>query len=518
MRFPRSSGLLLHPTSLPGRFGIGDLGAEAYRFVDFLVRSGQSLWQMMPLGPTGYGDSPYQCFSAFAGNPLLVSPEKLVSDGYLLSADLGTPSFPDNQVDYGPVIAYKTALLKQSFLHFQRQAGFGQKEAFASFCQKNAPWLEDYALFMALKKAHGGAVWNEWGRDIAQREPEAIRRWSQSLAESMLMEEYFQFLFFQQWAKLKRYANEKGIKIIGDIPIFVAYDSADAWSHPEMFYFDSERRLTHVAGVPPDYFSPTGQLWGNPLYRWDLMAQQGFAWWIERLRMVFTLVDIVRLDHFRGFEAYWEVLAGEKTAVNGRWVKGPGAAFFEAAQKALGELPIIAEDLGVITPPVEALRDRFAFPGMKVLQFAFDSGPDNPYLPHNYLPNCVVYSGTHDNDTTVGWFATRPPEERKAVLEYLARDGHDITRDLMRLAFSSTADLAIVPLQDVLRLSTEARMNHPGQPSGNWTWRYKSDALTDQLAHELREMMRIYGRLPRKKEPEPIAPGEQVSQKATCAG
>jgi len=490
----------LHPTSLPGRFGIGDLGAAAYRFADWLARAGQSLWQVMPLGPTGYGDSPYQCFSALAGNPLLVSPDKLVEDGYLSQADLqDVPAFPTDRVDYGPVIGYKATLLERSFACFQGRATEGQRHAYDGFCREQAGWLDDFALFMALKKYHGGAVWNTWAPDIATRQPGAIAYWTATLREAIDREKYNQFLFFQQWRALKRYANDRGLRIIGDIPIFVAYDSADAWAHPDMFYFDAQGSSTHVAGVPPDYFSPTGQLWGNPLYRWDLIAQRGFGWWIDRFRMMLTMVDIVRLDHFRGFEAYWEVPAGEPTAINGRWVKGPGAALFEAVERALGHLPIIAGDLGLITPEVTALRHRFQLPGMKVLHFAFGGDPDHEYLPHNYEPNCVVYTGTHDNDTTIGWFATRPPEEKRAIQEYLARDGHDIAWDLIRLAYGSVAETAIAPLQDVLRLGGEARMNMPGRPGGNWTWRYRPEMLTDEIGRQLGDMARIYGRLPKKE-------------------
>ncbi len=505
MRFVRSSGILFHPTSLPGAYGIGDLGDEAHEFLRLLVESGQTFWQVMPLGPTGYGDSPYQAFSAFAGNPLLVSPDKLVVDGYL-DVTPPPPSFPAERVDYGPVIQYKMEVLRSSFGFFQRRATPAQRDALCQFCQANAFWLDDYALFMALKRHHGGGVWSQWEPEIVSRRPQAVQRWSETLHEEIEREKYQQFLFDLQWGQLRHAANAQGVRIIGDAPIFVAYDSADVWAHPEMFRLDSAGRPTHVAGVPPDYFSPTGQLWGNPLYRWDWMADHGFGWWIERLRKIFEMVDVVRLDHFRGFEAYWEVPAGEETAINGRWVQGPGKALFVAAQQALGELPIIAEDLGVITPEVEALRDECGFPGMKVLQFAFGSGADNPYLPHNYTQNCVVYTGTHDNDTTIGWFATRGTEERKAIQEYLARDGHDIAWDLMRLAHSSVADLAVVPLQDVLRLGSEARMNTPGRAGGNWGWRLRRGAFTDQLVQHLYDMTRIYGRLTKETEsPEAIA-------------
>ncbi|HIC89986.1 MAG TPA: 4-alpha-glucanotransferase [Anaerolineae bacterium] len=493
--FPRSSGILLHPTSLPSRFGIGDLGEEAHRFVDFLASSHQQLWQVLPLGPTGYGDSPYQCFSAFAGNPLLISLERMVKDGYLPPEALeDVPALPDDRVDYGAVINFKIPLLKRSFAYFQSHASPAQQAEFQRFCQDNDAWLSDFALFMALKDHHGGAPWNQWEPDIATRQPEAITRWAETLAEQIQVHKYLQFLFFQQWLDLKQYTNERGIRIIGDIPIFVAYDSADVWSHPDQFYLNEHGNPTVVAGVPPDYFSPTGQLWGNPIYRWDVMTKDGFAWWIARFRATLTMVDIVRLDHFRGFEAYWEVPATEKTAIIGRWVKGPGAALFQAVRDALGRLPIIAEDLGVITPEVEALRDQFGFPGMKVLQFAFDSDATNPYLPHNYPHNCVVYTGTHDNDTTLGWFRSRPPKEREAVLKYLGRDSSDICWDIIRLAWASVAAMAIVPLQDVLELGSEARMNMPSSASGNWIWRYIAGALTEDIRRRLDELTLIYGR------------------------
>ena len=507
MRFPRASGILLHPTSFPSAFGIGDLGAGAFSFLDFMVESGQHIWQVMPLGPTGYGDSPYQCFSAFAGNPLLVSPELLVAEGYLAPQDIADkPAFPNDRVDYGPVIQYKAMLLDRAFARFQAHGTAEQRDRFDAFCRANAGWLDDFALFMALKKHHGGAVWNNWDLEIATRRPEAVARWSGELAEPMRREMVLQFLFFQQWLAVKAYANERGIRIIGDIPIFVAYDSVDAWANPDLFHFDPQGRSTHVAGVPPDYFSPTGQLWGNPLYRWDRMAERGYSWWVERFRMMLTMVDLVRLDHFRGFQAYWEVPASEPTAINGRWVEGPGPALFQAVQRALGaDLPIIAEDLGIITPKVDALRLGFGLPGMKVLQFAFGGGPHHKYLPHTYEPNCVVYTGTHDNDTSIGWFATRGAKERALVQRYLARDGQDIAWDLMRLASGSVADTAIAPLQDILRLGSEARMNTPGQPGGNWSWRYRPEALTPELAWHLCEMAHLYGRLPVEEEEEETA-------------
>lgn len=495
MRFPRSSGLLLHPTSLPGRFGIGDLGEEAYRFVDFLADSGQQMWQVLPLGPTGFGDSPYQCFSAFSGNPLLISPEKLIEEELLSPADVrDTPSFPAHRVDYGPVIEFKKALLQRSFERFKAHATPDQREEVEVFGEQHRGWVHDYALFMALKDAHGGAVWNTWEPEIASRKPEAVERWRQRCSDAALFYIYLQVQFFKQWSALKHYAHTRGIRVIGDLPIFVAHDSADVWAYPDLFYLDEQGRPTVVAGVPPDYFSATGQLWGNPLYQWEVLAQRGYAWWIERFKGAFAMVDIVRVDHFRGFEAYWEVPAREKTAVHGRWVRGPGAELFHAVQQALGSLPIIAEDLGIITPEVTALRDQFGFPGMKVLQFAF-TGPDNTHLPHHFPRNVVAYTGTHDNDTAVGWFTgSSTPEERAYALQYLGTDGRQIHWDLIRLAFGSVADVAIVPVQDVLGLGTEARMNFPSRASGNWSWRYMPDRLTDEVEGRLGELTAIYGR------------------------
>jgi 4-alpha-glucanotransferase len=496
MRFTRSSGILLHPTSLPARQGIGDLGDSAYRFVDWLVQAGQSLWQILPLGPTGYGDSPYQCFSAFAGNPLLVSLDRLAQAGLLTVQDLAdAPPFDDDAIDYGDVIERKLPLLRASFERLYTNPTLAR--AFEEFCAAQADWLEDYALFMAVKEQHAGASWDTWERDVATRQALALAHWRQELADQIAAQKYLQFLFFSQWRQVKAYAHAHGIRIIGDAPIFVAYDSADVWAHPDLFYLDEDGHTTVVAGVPPDYFSATGQLWGNPLYRWERMAATGYAWWVARVKATLDLVDIVRLDHFRGFEAYWEVPAGEPTAVKGRWVQGPGAALFKTLERELGQLPIIAEDLGVITPPVEALRDQFNFPGMKVLQFAFASDADDPYLPHNFAPNCIVYTGTHDNDTTLGWFAVRDQAERAAALRYLNRDGGDICWDMLRLAHASVADAAVVPLQDVLRLGNAARQNLPGRLGGNWCWRFRAEVLTQELAEQLEEITATYGRRPR---------------------
>ncbi len=505
MATERSSGLLLHPTSLPSRWGVGDLGEAAYRFLDFLQAAGQSRWQVMPLGPTGYGDSPYQSFSSFAGNPLLIAPDLLSAEGLLWDEDTAdAPAFDDERVDYGAVIPYKRELLRRSFARFKAGASVELRRNFAAFRAEQAAWLDDYALFAALKDANDGAAWQGWEAALARHEPAAVAAASEAHADEVAYHAYLQFQFFRQWRSLRAYANERQIKIVGDMPIFVAYDSADVWGNRELFYLDEANAPTVVAGVPPDYFSATGQLWGNPLYRWDVLATQGYSWWIGRIKAVCALVDIVRLDHFRGFAAYWEVPASEETAMNGRWVPGPASELFLALQRALGELPIIAEDLGVITPDVDALRLRFGFPGMKVIQFAFGAGPSSVYLPHNYEPNFVVYTGTHDNDTTLGWWRAASDGDTTHIQRYLGRDGSDICWDLIRLALSSVAATAIAPLQDALVLGSEARMNMPGNPAGNWTWRYLPHQLTAEIAARLRDLTEVYGRLPADPDSEPV--------------
>jgi len=499
--FIRASGILLHPTSLPGRFGIGDLGQAAYRFVDFLADSRQHYWQIMPLGPTSYGDSPYQALSAFAGNPLLINLERLVEEHCLAPWDFdGAPAFPEQRVDYGPVIDFKLRLLRLSFENYRANASDAQKAELAAFIEDSHSWLDDYALFAALKDHHGGASWNTWEPDIATRLPAAVERWQPVVKKKIEFHQYAQFVFHKQWSRLKMYANERGIRIIGDIPIFVALDSADAWAHQDLFYCDAQGKPTLVAGVPPDYFSTTGQLWGNPLYRWDVMAQDGYAWWIARFKATLQQVDVVRLDHFRGFEAYWAVPAGEETAINGKWVKGPGADLFRAVEQALGQVPIIAEDLGLITPQVEALREELGFPGMKVLQFAFSGKPDHPYLPHNFERNCVVYTGTHDNDTTLGWLSTAGEQEHKALGQYLGGRGEALNWELIRLALMSVAHTAIIPLQDVLGVGSEGRMNTPGGASGNWRWRYSQDMLTATACDRLKTLTEAYGRAVEEEE------------------
>jgi 4-alpha-glucanotransferase len=512
----RASGVLLHPTSFPGPYGIGDLGGEAYRFVDFLEQTGQKRWQILPLAPTGHGASPYAAFSAFAGNPLLISPDLLLAEGLLGAEDLrDVPDFPTDMVDYNAVIAWKMALLRRSYEHF-KSGNASVSGELASFEAENAGWLEDYALFMAVKAAHGGTGWNDWADGIALRRPRSLARWRTQAADDIRFQKYLQYLFFKQWLALKSYANAHGVRIVGDIPIFVAHDSADVWAHPDLFNLDAKGRQTVVAGVPPDYFSATGQYWGNPLYRWDVMARDGYAWWVERFRAAFRLYDMVRLDHFRGFAAYWEVPVNkEQTAANGRWVTGPGAPLFAAIRDALGDRPIIAEDLGLITPDVVALRDALGFPGMRVLQFAFGAEPNatDPYLPHNFERNAVVYTGTHDNDTTLGWYRAASEPVRANVKRYLdieesggAEDvdatGRLVTRKLARAAFASVANMAIVPLQDLLELGTDARMNLPGRSDGNWQWRYRSDALTDDLGARLRDIAILFARhVPPKKRP-----------------
>jgi 4-alpha-glucanotransferase len=506
VNFPRSSGILLHPTSLPSPFGIGDLGDSAFEFADFLKSSGQRYWQMLPVGPTGYGDSPYQCFSAFAGNSLLISPVRLMEEGLVTAADLeSAPNFRENRVDYGPVIDWKTQLLRLAFERFVITEGFNAPQ-FVEFTQAAAYWLDDYALFRALKNAQDGKSWNQWEPHVARREPEALRAAGEHLRSQILAEKFYQYLFFKQWRALRSYCHENGIQIVGDIPIFVAFDSADVWAHPDQFKLNEKGDPIVVAGVPPDYFSATGQLWGNPIYNWDRMRADGFRWWIDRVKATLELFDVVRIDHFRGFAASWEVPGGDKTAEHGQWVNVPGRQLFEAIKGALGTLPIIAEDLGVITPDVEVLRDQFGFPGMRIMQFAFGGDPKNHDLPHNYVRNCVAYTGTHDNDTVVGWFTSKAgpgstrddaqvERERRFCLEYLNSDGHEINWDFTRALMASVADIVVVPAQDLLGLGNESRMNLPATTSNNWDWRLKGGALTEEIGLRLRRMTEVYGRV-----------------------
>ena len=487
--FPRSSGILLHPTSLPGRYGIGDLGEYAYRFVDWLQAHGQSLWQILPLGPTSYGDSPYQCLSAFAGNTNLISLDKLVGDGLLTSDDLAdVPDFPADHVDYGPVIEYHVEKLKLAFERFTADASDDQQKVYDTWYAEHAYWLDDFALFIAIKEENEGKPWVEWDDPLALRDPEALEDAGTRLADRIARHKFQQWVFHEQWYELRAYAAERGIRFIGDIPIFVAHDSSDVWANRERFYLDEKGNPTVVAGVPPDYFSATGQRWGNPLYRWDVMEEQGYSWWVSRLQATFGLVDLVRIDHFRGFEAYWEIPADEETAIKGKWVKGPNIKFFKAIEDELGALPIIAEDLGEITPEVIELRDALGLPGMKILQFAW-SDPKNPFLPHNYVENCVAYTGTHDNNTTVGWWNGGEASDhvRHMLGEYIAREVVEVNWTMIRLGILSVAHTFVIPMQDVLGRGAEARMNTPGKEQGNWGWRFQPHDLEnpakDRLAH-----------------------------------
>jgi len=494
MGIVRKSGILLHPTSLPGSGGIGSFGAEARSFIDFLVAAGQSLWQVLPLGPTGHGNSPYSCYSAFAGNPLLINCELLAEEGDL-SVEECADQEGNRMVDYPRVERRKSRLLRKAADTFLARGDARLKDEFLQFRQAT-PWLQDFALFMALKEHFGGQCWNDWPADIRDRSSHALIDYAVRLAHEIDIHCYFQWQFFRQWRRIKGYANERGVAIIGDIPIFVAFDSAEVWANPTLFKLNKEGRPTVVAGVPPDYFSPTGQLWGNPHYDWEALARTGYAWKIERMRSSLELYDIIRIDHFRGFAASWEVPAGDATAVKGRWVEGPRAALFEALHTALGKVPIIAEDLGIITPDVEELRDMFGFPGMKILHFAFDSGPSNPYLPHNHVPKSVVYTGTHDNDTTAGWFSKLPEPEQKQVRHYLHYHGSDMVWELIRTALASVAEMAIIPLQDVLSLGSDCRMNMPGTVGRNWSWRFAEGDLTGSHAARLFELTELYGRRP----------------------
>lgn len=487
----RSAGVLLHPTSLPGNYGIGSLGAAARAFVDFLVKARQTYWQILPLGPTGYGDSPYQCFSSNAGNPYLIDIDTLLEQGFIQQSDI--PEWHDtdiHQVDYGKSIDFKMQVLKNAFARFDASA----HPDYTTFTQQYQSWLPDYNLFMALKEKFDKRPWYEWDDPYRLRDTATIEAATTELAEGMAFNEFIQYLFFKQWTAIKTYANERGIQIIGDIPIYVAMDSSDTWCSPELFQFDDNKTPLVVGGCPPDYFSETGQLWGNPIYNYKKMAEDGFAWWINRIRSSLALYDLIRVDHFRGFAGYWSIPYGAPTAVTGQWVDGPGKALFEAIKNALGDIPIIAEDLGLITPDVIELRDHFALPGMKILQFAFDSSEANDYIPHNYTKNCVVYTGTHDNDTALGWFSTAKEDDRRYMLMYLNSNGHDVCKDLIRAAWASVANIAMVPMQDLLRLGNTARMNLPGTTANNWLWRMTASDLRNELAEELMGLTMLYGR------------------------
>ncbi len=492
MQNERKCGILLHPTSLPGTEGIGTLGRDARQFIDLLAGMGMSLWQVLPLTPPACGNSPYSAFSAFAGNPLLIDLEQLASEGDL-PHNVSLGQFPKERVDFARVIEAKQSVLRQAAASFFSNSRTARMEEFWHFCD-TTPWLHDYALFMALKQHYKGKSWHKWPADAAKMAPEFYEKASSELGPEIGAQKYQQWQFYRQWQALRKYAAAQGIVVMGDLPIFVAYDSADVWGNRDIFLLDEKGKPTFVAGVPPDYFSKTGQLWGNPLYDWTVLEKQGYAWWIERIRQMYNLFDTVRIDHFRGFEAAWHVPAGERTAVKGKWIKGPGAHLFDAINAALGKIPIIAEDLGVITPEVEALRDHCGYPGMKILQFAFDSGPTNPYLPHNHAKNCVVYTGTHDNDTTLGWFHSLAPAKQKAVLDYLGSDGRDIVTDMVRMVFMSVADTAIIPFQDILGLPSADRMNTPGTAYGNWEWRFSWESVPQHLSASLSELLEPYGR------------------------
>jgi 4-alpha-glucanotransferase len=497
MKFNRAAGILLLPTSLPGPYGIGDIGPAAHAWLEFLAESGCSLWQILPLGPTGYGDSPYQCFSAFAGNPYLISPEALLTDELLLPEDLkDMPPFPEERVDFGTLIPWKLCVLDRAYQRFDEGATAEQRASLQAFAEKESSWLDDFALFMAIKEMHNGAPWVDWEPSLRERQPQAIQAIRERLRGAISRQVFRQYIFSRQWQALRAHAIQLHIQVIGDIPIFVAHDSADVWAHPELFHLIETGRPRVVAGVPPDYFSATGQLWGNPLYNWRVHRQTGYTWWLHRFLSVLSQVDIVRLDHFRGFAGYWEVPGKAKTAEKGRWVKGPGKGFLHAVRLALGDLPIIAEDLGVITPDVVRLRDDFGLPGMKILQFSFAGGPVDPFLPHQYLNNCVVYTGTHDNDTARGWYERVDEDERSFYRRYLDRDGSRVSWDLIRASWASVAIFALAPMQDFLDLDNTARMNYPGNPSGNWSWRMSEEALSDDLAGMIQELNYLYSRLP----------------------
>ncbi|UCF57302.1 MAG: 4-alpha-glucanotransferase [Deltaproteobacteria bacterium] len=494
----RGSGILLHLTSLPSPFGIGDLGPWAHKFADFLAETKQSYWQILPLNPTdlGHGSSPYHSTSAFACNPLLISPELLLQDGLLVQEDLNEQAdFPEERVDYSKATAYKHKLLH---LAFERFVGKKDTHEYEEFCEEHTEWLEDYALFVALKSHFHGQVWSKWPEDIRDRKPAAVQSAKKEFRDVVEKEIFLQYVFSEQWKTLKRYCNEKGVQIIGDMPIYVIHDSADVWVHPNLFKLDHEKRPYAVAGVPPDYFSETGQLWGNPVYRWDVLKEKGYSWWVQRIAHNLKLFDFVRIDHFRGFVAYWEVPAFEETATNGKWIEAPAVDLFNRIKKEFPHLPIIAEDLGTITHDVRKILRHFEFPCMKVLLFAFGEDlPTNPYAPHNYEGNCVVYTGTHDNNTARGWFEKEArPEEKKRLFLYLGREvtGEEVHWELARLAMMSVANTAILPMQDVLGLGEQARMNRPAKKDGNWQWRLLPDQLTSSVADRLFEMTEIYGR------------------------
>lgn len=506
MDINRSSGILLHISSLPNRYGIGDLGPTAYEFVDFLSYTNQSYWQVLPLVPVGFGYSPYASPSTFAGNPLFISPDLLIEKGYLQQSDIqGIPEFPSSWVDFEQVLPFKFDLLERAFINFEHKGDSEDQQLFQEFCSKNEDWLEDYALFAVLKFVHEGKEWTQWEPALKCRDPYALEEAAKTHAKGIQMQKFWQFLFDQQWNSLKQYCQERSVKIIGDLPIYVAHDSADVWANRELFQLDADGIQTVVAGVPPDYFSETGQRWGNPIYRWDLMQENQFSWWIKRFASILEQVDIIRLDHFRGFEAYWEVPATEDTAINGQWVKGPNAALFETLQQEMGSLPIIAENLGVITPEVVGLMQRFKFPGMAILQFAFDGNTDSEFLPHNYPANIIAYTGTHDNDTANGWWfndqstydASAVEQSRKFAREYMAinHESEGVHWPMIRTLMASVANLVVTPLQDIIGLGSDGRMNTPGTVGHpNWGWRFSRDMLSEHAIENFKKLTALYGR------------------------
>lgn len=496
MRFPRSCGTLVHPTSFPSKYGIGDFGKEANQFIDFLTDTGQTIWQVLPLGPTGFGNSPYASYSAFAGNHFLISPDILIEKGLLTEEETRKAYLPSTlKTDYENSYRLKGELLKKASERFYNSINPEKEQKLQNFVEENRFWLDDYTLFIACSKANNRETWNSWPAGLAQRKPKAIKKFKKEHSGEIKYQTWLQFEFFNQWYAIKSYANKKGIRVVGDIPIFVDHNSADVWGNPSYFEVDSRGNRVLVAGVPPDYFSETGQLWGNPLYKWKELEKDNFSWWIERFRQMFDLYDAIRVDHFRGFDEYWQVSAKEKTAVNGKWVKAPGKNLFKTIKKELGELPIIAEDLGVMTSTVEDLRDSFNFPGMKILQFAFNSDSANSFLPHNYVQNSVVYTGTHDNDTSLGWYHSAPDIEKHRAREYTRSDGSQIHWELIRLGMLSVADQAIFPLQDFMNLGSDHRTNTPGTVKSNWQWRYSNEMLKQVDRNKIRYLAELSNRL-----------------------
>lgn len=496
MKFPRSAGILLHPTSLPGPYGIGTMGAEARAFVDFLAEAGIGLWQTLPLGPTGYGDSPYQSLSAFAGNPYLIDPGVLRDQGLLGDAECRDAMWPNaGKVDFGRLFIERNRLLDAAWEKFSRDPPAGMREDLEAFIRRNSSWLEDYALFSAIKERCAHVRWDAWPAGLRMREKKALADFSGRYGHRTGRHRFVQYLFFRQWESLHKYANGNGVRIIGDIPIFMAYDSSDVWARSDLFQLDGNRNPVKVSGVPPDYFTSTGQLWGNPLYDWKACRAESYSWWIQRIKASLSMADILRIDHFRGFESNWAVPASHPTAEKGAWEPGPGKAFFKAVEAELGELPVIAEDLGFITPEVERLREDLGFPGMKILQFAFEPSTDNADYPHNYMRDSVVYTGTHDNDTCAGWLGEASVEARSRALAYVGGNRKSFARNMIRTAWASPACMAIAPAQDILGLGQEARMNFPGRPGGYWTWRMADGAFSPLIAKKLRRLGRIYFRL-----------------------